>query len=81
MGDEGIYMGEGMVAEMWDSLHTGRSIKCVITFGDNRRQFSTIEEDSYKYGKGQSKNEFPGGVLELAILEWANGFQNIYLSM
>ena len=40
IGEEGIHVGEEMVAERQDSLHMRRLIKRVIIFKDHGRQFS-----------------------------------------
>lgn len=40
-----------MVTEMGDWLQTGRLIKCVSIFQENKRQVFIIGEDGYEYEK------------------------------
>ena len=83
IGNEGIHIGEEMVAEMWDLLYTRRLIKHVIIFKDHGRQFSyywrkwkwkwshSVVSDSLWPMDCSPPSSSIHGILQARILEWA----------
>ena len=82
IGNEGIHIGEEMVAEMWDLLYTRRLIKHVIIFKDHGRQFSyywrkwkwkwshSVVSDSLWPMDCSPPSSSIHGILQARILEW-----------